>query len=107
MPDFNNQIKLKDIPEDNDGDFYKGFKEKLIDVEQFPTLYTFKFIVKADSDKVELVKAIFQHPSTKFSGKNSSGGKYQSITVESYVNTADEVIDFYKKVGEIPDVMML
>jgi len=107
MPDFNNQFKFNDIPGDNDNDFYKSFKEKLIDVEQFPTLYTFKFIVKADSDKVDRVKAIFQHASTKFSEKNSSGGKYLSITVETYVNTADDVIDYYKKVAEIPEVMML
>lgn len=107
MAEFNNQIKFSDLPGDGDGDFYKNFKQKLIDVEQFPTLYTFKFIVKPEGDKVDRVKALFTHPSTKFSDRNSSGGKYQSITVESYVQNADEVIDYYKKVAEIPEVMML
>lgn len=107
MSDFKNQINLNDISGDGDSDFYKGFKEKLMDVEQFPTLYTFKFIVKTDTNKMDLVKAIFEHPSTKFSDKSSSAGKYHSITVESYVNTADDVIAYYKKVAEIPDIMMM
>ncbi|MEI5984810.1 DUF493 domain-containing protein [Sphingobacterium sp. PU5-4] len=107
MPDFNNNINIKDIQDNNPQDFYKNFKEKLIDVEKFPTIYTFKFIVKTDSDKAEQVKAIFTHASAKFSEKSSSGGKYTSISIENYVNNADEVIDYYKKVAEIPDVMML
>ncbi|QBR12139.1 MULTISPECIES: DUF493 domain-containing protein [unclassified Sphingobacterium] len=107
MTDFNNNINIKDIQDNNPQDFYKNFKEKLIDVEKFPTIYTFKFIVKTDSDKAEQVKAIFTHASAKFSEKSSSGGKYTSISIENYVNNADEVIDYYKKVAEIPDVMML
>ncbi|GAA4133844.1 DUF493 domain-containing protein [Sphingobacterium kyonggiense] len=107
MTDFNNNINIKDIQDNNPEDFYKNFKEKLIDVENFPTIYTFKFIVKSDSDKGDQVKALFTHPSAKFSEKSSSGGKYTSISVENFVNNADEVIDYYKKVAEIPDVMML
>ena len=106
MTDFNNKINLQDV-QDNNQDFYKNFKEKLIEVEQFPSIYTFKFIVKNGTDQEEKVKALFTHPSAKFSQKNSSGGKYTSISIENYVNTADEVIEYYKKVAEIPDVMML
>ncbi|MGJ1206513.1 DUF493 domain-containing protein [Sphingobacterium lactis] len=108
MADLNNNINIKDIQDNtNNQDFYKNFKEKLIEVEQFPSIYTFKFIVKTDSDQAEQVKALFTHASAKFSEKSSSGGKYTSISIENYVNSADEVIDYYKKVGEIPGVMML
>lgn len=109
MSDFNN-INIKDIQDNtnnNDQDFYKNFREKLIEVEQFPSIYTFKFIVKTDSDQGEQVKALFDHASAKFSEKSSSGGKYTSISVENFVNNADEVIAYYKKVAEIPGVMML
>lgn len=107
MSDFNN-INIKDIQDGNNGqDFYKNFREKLVEVEQFPSIYTFKFIVKTDSDQGEQVKALFTHPSAKFSEKSSSGGKYTSITIENFVNSADEVIEYYKKVAEIPGVMML
>ncbi len=108
MTDLKKNINIQDIQDNNSNqDFYKNFKEKLIDVEKFPTVYTFKFIIKSDSDKDKQVKAIFEHPSAKFSEKSSSAGKYTSISVECFVNTVDEVIDYYKKVGEIPDVMML
>jgi putative lipoic acid-binding regulatory protein len=103
MSELNNNINIKDIQDDsNNQDFYKNFKEKLIEVEQFPTIYTFKFIVKTDSNQAEQVKALFTHASAKFSEKKSSGGKYTSISIENYVNSADEVVDYYKKVGEIP-----
>ncbi|MCT1526628.1 DUF493 domain-containing protein [Sphingobacterium hotanense] len=107
MSDFNN-INIKDIQDGNNGqDFYKNFREKLVEVEQFPSIYTFKFIAKTDSDQGEQVKALFTHSSAKFSEKSSSGGKYTSITIENFVNSADEVIEYYKKVAEIPGVMML
>ena len=105
MKDFNNKINIEDI-QDPTSDFYVSFKEKLKAVEQFPSFYTFKFIVKSGSDNDERVRAIFDHPSAKFSDKASSGGKYTSITIQAFVNNADEVIDYYKKVAEIPDVMM-
>ncbi|MFZ4263078.1 DUF493 domain-containing protein [Sphingobacterium sp. HJSM2_6] len=107
MSDFNNSINVKDFESTGNQDFYKTFRDKLIDVEQFPSIYSFKFIVKTDSNKMEEVKAIFKHPSAKFAEKSSSGGKYTSITIQNYVVNADEVIEYYKKVAEIPEVMML
>lgn len=106
MTDFRN-IHFQDIPDDDNKDFYKSFKEKLHDVEQFPTLYTFKFIVKSELDQQNDIEKIFEHPSSKFSLKESSGGKYQSITVETYVNNPDEVIAYYQKVSKLDGVIML
>ncbi len=109
MTDFNN-INIQDLPNNeanNANDFYDNFRVKLNTVEQFPSLYTFKFIVKADQEKLDEVKAIFTHPSTKFAEKESSGGKYKSITVETFVSHAEDVIDYYKKVSKIESVIML
>lgn len=102
-------INIKDLAGDteNPQDFYDSFRAKLIDVEQFPSMYTFKFILKADAEKIAQVKTIFEHSSSKFTEKDSSGGKYKSITVETYVSTADDVINYYKAVGQIESVMML
>ena len=103
-----NKIKLQDISDGNTTtDVYENFRQKLMDVETFPSLYTFKFIVKNEDSKIQEVKAIFTHGSTKFSDKDSSGGKYKSITVETFVNTADEVIAYYKSVAQVESVMML
>lgn len=110
MNKFNNDIRIQNLPDDegkSTTDFYDNFRDKLNAVEQFPLMYTFKFIVKADTDAQSEVQALFTHTSTKFSEKASSGGKYKSITVETFVNNAEEVIDHYKKVSNIESVMML
>lgn len=106
MSDFNN-INIQDINDNNGADFYNNFRQKLIDIEQFPSIYTFKFIVPADADKKAEVEKIFEHPSTKISTKDSKTGKYNSLTVETFVQSADEVIDYYKKVSAIDKVIML
>lgn len=106
MSDFSN-INVQDMEDGNDKDFYQNFKEKLLDVEQFPSVYKFKFIVKSALDKEPEIRDIFKHTSSKFTFKESSGGKYKSITVETYVNSADEVINYYKSVSQIESVMMM
>lgn len=106
MTDFSN-INLQDMSDDDNKDFYKSFREKLYEVEQFPSLYTFKFIVRSELNQQEAIEKIFEHPSSKFSFKESSGGKYKSITVETYVNNPDEVISYYKAVSKIDGVIML
>ena len=107
MANLKNNININDFEDNDKQESYNSFKEKLESVEEFPSIYTFKFIVKTATDKEAQVKAIFQHPSVTFSEKSSAGGKYVSITIKCYVTNADEVIDYYKKVAEIPDVMML
>ena len=109
MTDFNNKINVQDLGDNSNTqqDFYDNFREKLNSVEQFPALYTFKFILKADAEKIEQVKTIFSHPSSKFAEKESSGGKYKSITVETFVTNAEEVINYYKAVSKIESVIML
>lgn len=106
MTKFNN-ISVNDINDNNGADFYEGFRRKLMDIEQFPSIYTFKFIVPAGENKSEDIAQIFAHPSTQISSKNSKTGKYNSLTVKTYVTTADEVIDYYKKVSLIEKVIML
>lgn len=100
-------IQVQDVDHGNGADFYESFKQKLQDIEQFPTIYTFKFIVPALSENKAKIEAIFTHPSAKISSKESSTGKYNSYTIENFVNSADEVIEYYKKVAVVEKVIML
>lgn len=106
MKDLSN-IHIQDINEDTNTDAYASFKEKLADIEQFPTLYNFKFIVPASEKNTTDIEKIFEHPSTKITIKDSKTGKYNSLTVETFVNSADEVVEYYKKVSTIEKVIML
>ncbi len=102
-----NNIQLQDINDGNGEDFYTSFKQKLTDIEQFPTIYNFKFIVPATAENKEKIENIFTHPSAKTTVKDSSTGKYHSYTIENFVNSADEVIEYYKKVSVIEKVIMM
>jgi len=100
-------INVQDIQNDNSKDFYSAFREKLKSVEQFPTLYTFKFILPASEVSKDEIEKIFQHPSTKIQSKDSKTGKYNALTVETCVNDADDVIAYYKRVSTIEKIILL
>ncbi|NGM60586.1 DUF493 domain-containing protein [Sphingobacterium sp. SGG-5] len=100
-------IKIQDIQNDNSKDFYSAFREKLKSVEQFPTVYTFKFIIPASEVSKREIEKIFQHPSTKIQSKDSKTGKYNALTVETFVNDADDVIAYYQKASSIEKIILL
>jgi len=102
-----NNIHIQDIPDNSNNDFYDNFREKLMSVEQFPMMYTFKFILPANEASKQEIADIFAHPSTKIQTRDSKTGKYNSLTVGTFVSNADEVIAYYKKVSAIDKVIML
>ncbi|EEI91445.1 DUF493 domain-containing protein [Sphingobacterium spiritivorum] len=102
-------INIQDIGDGNDNqkDFYTTFKERLQDVETFPSVYTFKFILPKDEEQLNQIKSIFSGKDAQFSLKESKTGKYNSITVNVTVNDADEVVHYYQEVAKIKGVIML
>lgn len=105
MKNYEN-INLQDISGNQDGS-YAAFREKLMAVEQFPTIFVFKFILPAAEDARPKVEEIFAHPSTRIHVKQSGGGKYESFTVETFAGSADQVINYYKEIGKLDKVILL
>ncbi|MBA5630470.1 DUF493 domain-containing protein [Moheibacter lacus] len=91
----------------NQEEFYKNFKERLDDTTEFPSNYTFKFIVPTDNKRIAEVQRLFDGARPQFSMKESKNGKYTSVTAVVYVLDADQVIHYYKSASGIQDVMML
>ncbi|MGF6847411.1 putative lipoic acid-binding regulatory protein [Chitinophaga sp. W3I9] len=89
------------------GDPYENFRSLLQQSIVFPSEYTFKFIIKADEDKIAELKSMFADVSAKITETNSSGGKYKSFTVQVPVQNEEEVISYYKEVSKIDSVIML
>ncbi|MDR6568214.1 DUF493 domain-containing protein [Chitinophaga sp. CC14] len=89
------------------GDPYENFRSLLQQSIVFPTEYTFKFIIKADEDKIAELKSMFADVSARITETNSSGGKYKSFTVQVPVQDEEEVISYYKEVSKIDSVIML
>jgi len=86
-----------------DEDPYAGLRKQLEEAETWPCKYLFKFI--APRDIAELVVAVFEKHPVQF--RESSGGKYISISAEIDVSSVDEIIEIYEKVSLIDGVISL
>lgn len=80
---------------------------KLLNKENnWPMVYMFKFIVPADNQKIALVEAKFSDEAIILH-KESSNGKYFSITVKEVMLNADSIISKYKEMEGIEGLMAL
>lgn len=91
----------------NQEEFYIKFKDRLDDTTEFPSNYTFKFIVPSDNKRIAEVQRLFDGSRPQFQMKESKTGKYTSVTAVVYVLDADQVIHYYKSASSIEDVYML
>ncbi len=75
-------------------------------IENFPHVYMFKFIIKADNKAMALVEALFDNDAD-IKQTQSSKGNYISITIRQVVLSVDEIITIYEKAAEIKGVISL
>ncbi len=101
--------------------FYERFKNELNNSHSFPDDYAFKFIVKSGLEddapieevrgevkkKLAQIQQIFDSANPQYSTKDSKNKKYTSLTVSMYALDADSIINYYKQVSEIEDIIML
>ena len=92
---------------ENPKKFYERFHAQLQDSQDWPGLYMFKFIVKSKSLQVEKLKKLFDNSKKEVSLINSSKNTFQSLTIKIQMASPDEVIDIYKKVGKMTEVIIL
>lgn len=95
------------MTQENQEEFYKKFRDRLDDTTEFPSNYTFKFIVPSDNKRIAEVQRLFDGSRPQFQMKESKTGKYTSVTAVVYVLDADQVIHYYKSASAIDDVYML
>lgn len=81
-------------------EFYTNLKKELEQSTDWPSVYLYKFIVPSSVEKVTALKNIFSKMSAKIHTKDSSKGKYTSVSVHVKMKSADQVIAKYQEVGE-------
>jgi putative lipoic acid-binding regulatory protein len=86
--------------------FYADLKEKLEKQHSFPTLYMFKFIVPNDNHKLALVEALFGEEA-QVTIRESSKGKFVSVTGKEEMVDVDSIIDRYQKAEKIEGIVSL
>lgn len=87
--------------------FYAKLKDSLEDTTNFPGDYLYKFIVPTTGDQEKEVEAIFKETAATYDTKFSKTGKYVSVSIELVVQSADQVIEFYRKAEKIEGIISL
>ena len=87
-------------------EFYASLRQKLEETNEYPVMYMFKFIAPTLSNKASQVTALFGKEAN-ITSRQSSNGKFTSITVRLVMLSSDEIIKKYQQVGEIEGVIML
>ena len=88
-------------------DFYLRFKEQLLESQDWPGIYIFKFIVKDNSEEYNQLKKYLKNFEGKKSLKSSSKKKFLSLTFEFYANSPIDVINIYKGIENIDNIISL
>ena len=88
-------------------DFYLRFKDQLLESQDWPGIYIFKFIVKDNSEEYNQLKKYLNKYEGKKSLKSSSKKKFLSLTFEFYANSPIDVINIYKGIENIDKIRRL
>jgi len=72
----------------------------------WPSVYMFKFIITDNNRDFAILRSLFGDESRVFT-RNSSGGKYISVTVKEMMLSAEEVVERYRKAAEIEGIIAL
>ncbi|WP_340199059.1 DUF493 family protein [Ascidiimonas sp. W6] len=88
-------------------EFYTRLKDELANSTTWPSDYLYKFIVTTDLTKIKQIEDIFQYMGAVIQKKESSNGKYTSVSITVHLKNPDEVIRLYKEVSVVEGVISL
>ena len=90
----------------NKDEQFEKLREQLKKEKDWPTIYMFKFIIPADNRKIALVSSKFSDEAI-ITQKESTSGKYISITIKEVMLDADSIINKYKEMEGLEGLMAL
>ena len=84
----------------NDADFYTNLEKKLAKTSSWPSSYLYKFIVPTSGTKIKKLVELFDNLGAVIKTKQSSKGKFTSVSIQLTMRTPKSVIEKYKEVGD-------
>ncbi|WLD10636.1 YbeD family protein [Planctellipticum variicoloris] len=86
--------------------------ELLLATHEFPCRFLFKAIGRTDGSFAEqvvaVVRAELDHDfDSPFSLKHTAGGRHVSVTIEPWIETAEQVLAVYACIRTVPGLVML
>jgi putative lipoic acid-binding regulatory protein len=88
-------------------EFFKRLKVQLEENHSWPAEYLFKFIVPTDPAKVEAVENAFNDMGAVIDTRKSRNENFTSVSINVYMENADQVIGKYKEVAWIEGIISL
>ncbi len=86
--------------QNNSEEFYTKLREQLYGTAQWPSEYLYKFIVKANAEKVKALEDIFDNMGAVINTTQSKNGNYTSVSINLEMQNPEAVIEKYKEVAE-------
>ncbi|MGV6860455.1 MAG: DUF493 family protein [Putridiphycobacter sp.] len=77
----------------------------LLEKEKFPKPFMFKFIITTDTAKEKEVRACFDEKECEIKTAPSKTGKYTTIQIVQKMESANAIIEKYKAVSKIENVI--
>ncbi|MEN8768301.1 MAG: DUF493 family protein [Candidatus Arcticimaribacter sp.] len=95
------------LPKENPEEFYSRFHEQLLNSQDWPGVYLFKFILREGEVKEQVLKDMFTQKEAVFSKKASSKKTFTSLSVKVTMEDPDAVIAIYKEAQKIKGLITL
>jgi len=84
--------------QENPEEFYEKLRQQLYETTSWPAEYLYKFIIKSSSKKIAQIEAVFDNMGAVIKTKESSNGKYTSVSINLLMRDPDLVIEKYKEI---------
>lgn len=84
----------------NAEEFYKKLKAQLKESTTWPSPYLYKFIVKTDINKIQIIEELFDHSGAVIKTTESKKRTYTSVSINVIMKDPDAVISKYIEVTE-------
>ncbi|MHC5309436.1 DUF493 family protein [Myroides sp. LJL116] len=88
-------------------DFYKRLQDELEKDMTWPGAYLFKFIVPGDPKNLALIEEVFDNTDAQIQTRNSSNGKFTSVSIKVTMDSSQQIIDKYIAVSPIEGLISL
>jgi hypothetical protein len=77
-----------------------------LELQEWPNVYLFKFIVPNESEKIALTTSLFDD-SAELNLRESSKGTYMSVSAKELMMDVDSIIEKYNRTSEIEGLVAL
>ena len=78
----------------------------LLDQQNYPSVYLYKFIIKKDNEKLVAIKRCFDE-SAEIELIPSKNGNFISLRIKEMMLSSEAILKRYEQVGKIKNVMTL